>query len=102
MSIAWPKETARLLAELTGEAHPDIAMLIVLKDAVEHRLEQITANDQVFKAKYGMPFEEYKRHWEKEDDPKDYSFESENDYLQWEALATRKARLEDMRAWLAA
>ncbi|MDE3091152.1 MAG: hypothetical protein KGJ80_17390 [Chloroflexota bacterium] len=102
MTIAWPKETARLLAELTGEARPDIAMLIVLKDAVEHRLEQIAGNEQRFKSKYGMPFEEYKRRWENEDNPEDYAFESETDFLEWEALATRRARLEDMRAWLTA
>jgi hypothetical protein len=45
-----------------------------------------------------MPFEEYRRRWETTDAPADYAFESERDYLEWEALITRKARLEKMRA----
>ncbi|MBM3129846.1 MAG: hypothetical protein FJ009_14635 [Chloroflexi bacterium] len=98
MAITWPKETARLLTELTGEARPDTAMWIVLKDAVEHRLEQITLSERAYQSKYGMPFEEYRRRWETTDAPADYAFESERDYLEWEALITRKARLEKMRA----
>ena len=101
MAIAWPKETARMLTELTGESRPDVAMLIVLKDAVEHRLERIAVEQKLFESKYKTSFDQFKEHWDTEDKPSDYSYESENDYLEWEALVTRKARLENIHAWLA-
>lgn len=100
MVVAWPKETARLLTELTGESHPDVAMMIILKDAIAHRLEQIASNEKNFESKYGVSFEEYKHRWEHEDRTGDYSLEAESDYLEWEALITRKTRLESMQAWL--
>jgi len=100
MAMAWPKETARVLTELTGEARPDVAMLIVMKDAVAHRLEQIELAQKQFQAKYGMTFEEYKKKWDAEDKEEDYSYETEFDYLEWEVLGTRQARLEKLRAGL--
>ncbi len=100
MAIAWPKETARLLTELTGETRPDVAMLIVLKDAIAHRLEQIALEEHRFETQYHLSFSDYKRRWETEDKPEDYALEAENDYLKWEALETRKARLENIQALL--
>ncbi len=100
MAVAWPKETARLLTELTGESRPDVAMLIVLKDAIAHRLEQIALEEQRFVARYHLSFSDYKHRWETEDKPEDYSLEAETDYLKWEALETRKARLENIRTLL--
>jgi hypothetical protein len=98
MAVAWPKETARLLTELTGESRPDVAMLIVLKDAIAHRLEQIASEERRFESLYHQSFSDYKRHWEMEDKPEDYSLDAESDYLKWEALETRKARLENIQA----
>lgn len=100
MSVAWPKTTARVLTELTGESRPDVAMLMIIKDAAAHRREQIVSALRRFESKYGMSFQEYKRRWETEDRPEDYSLESESDYLEWEALVTRLARLENLQAWL--
>ncbi len=100
MAVAWPKETARMLTELTGESRPDVAMQIILKDVVEHRLERIASEQERFESKYGMTFESYKRRWDTEDKPEDYSLAAESDYLEWEALATRKARLENLHTWL--
>ncbi len=98
MAAVWQKETARLLTELTGEARPDVAVRLVLKDAVEHRLEIIARGLRHFESKYQMTFPEYKRRWDSEDKPADYSFEAESDYLEWEALITRQARLEKLHA----
>ncbi|MBI5302918.1 MAG: hypothetical protein HY868_12345 [Chloroflexi bacterium] len=100
MAVTWPKTTARMLTEVTGESRPDVAMLLVLKDAIAHRLEQIALAQTRFEAKYGMTFEEYKKHWETEDKSEYYSYEAEFDYLEWEALDTRKVRLEGVQAWL--
>ena len=100
MAVNWPKTTARILTKVTGESHPDIAMGLVLKDAIAHRLEGIALEQGRFESKYGMTFEEYKKRWESEDKPESYAYEAEFDYLEWEALDTRKARLESAQAWL--
>lgn len=41
-----------------------------------------------------MPFEAYKQVWETEDREEHYTYEAEQDYLQWEALITRRKRLD--------
>lgn len=53
-----------------------------------------------FEGKYGMSFEEYRKHWESEERDDDYRWETERDYLEWEALVTRKRRLENVYNWL--
>ena len=37
-TLTIPKAALRALTELTGDPRPDVALLITLKDAVEHRL----------------------------------------------------------------
>jgi hypothetical protein len=102
MSVAaFPKSAARVLADLTGEPRPDVALLLVLRDAIAYRLERIEAGLRAYEEKYGLPFEAYKRRWETEDRPEDYTYEAEQDYLDWEALVTRKKRLEESYGWLA-
>jgi len=96
MSLALPKSTTQLLTELTGDPRPDAALLIVLKDAVAYRLEKIEADLRAYEAKYGMTFDEYKSQWEAEDKPEHYFYKAETEYLGWEALVTRKKRLEGM------
>ena len=99
-TLMLPKGTAQALRELTGETRPDAALLLVLRDALAYRLEQIKKETHAFETKYGMAFDEYRQRWEAEDRPEDYSWEAERDYLEWEALVTRKRRLEDTYAWL--
>lgn len=100
MATVWAKELASLMRQVTGEAHPDIAARIVLRDAIEHRLEKIAADLRRFENKYGMTFEEYNQRWNTEDRPEDFTFEAETDFLEWEAQVTRKTHLESMCAWL--
>jgi hypothetical protein len=85
---------------LTGEPRPDVALLLVLRDALAYRLGQIEADLRAFETKYGMPFEEYRQRWESEDRDEDHRWASERDYLEWEALVTQKRRLEDVYSWL--
>jgi predicted transcriptional regulator len=94
MAMTLPKSTARILTELTGEPRVDVALLIVLKDNIRYKLERIETRVREYESKYGMPFDAYKRKWEVEDDPEHYSYEREMDYLEWEALVTRKERVE--------
>lgn len=102
MTVTLPKSTIRLLTELTGDPRPDTALSLVLKDALAHRMEEVKAGIKNYEAKYGCTFEEYKRVWETEDRPEHYSYEAESEYLEWEALVTRKKRLKALRRWLPA
>ncbi|MCB0112581.1 MAG: hypothetical protein R2873_21495 [Caldilineaceae bacterium] len=94
-TIVLPKETTQALRELTGEVQPDAALTLALRDAFAYRLEQIQEQLHAFEEKYGMPFADYKTRWESGDQEEDYSWEAERDYLEWEALITRKRRLEN-------
>jgi len=77
-----------------------VALVLILKDAIAYRLERIEKELRKFEEKYGMTFEEYKQRWESEEREEDYSWEAERDYLEWEALMTRKRRLEETYGWL--
>jgi hypothetical protein len=98
--LTVPEKTAAALRELTGETRPDVALLLVIRNAAAYELEQIGAGMRVFEAKYQMTFEEYRRRWEREDRTEDYQWEAERDYLEWEALAIRQVRLSDIYGWL--
>lgn len=99
-TVMLPKGTVEALRDLTGEPRPDVALLLVLRDAVDYRLKQIEVELEAFKEKYGMNFEKYRQRWESEDRDQDYQWQAERDYLEWEALVTRKQRLEDVYGWL--
>ncbi len=43
MTLALPKSTAQLLTELTGDPRPETALLLILRDAIAHRLERVEA-----------------------------------------------------------
>jgi hypothetical protein len=95
-----PKETVEALRDLTGESRPDVALLLALRDAVAYRLEKIKTELKAFEEKYSLSFDEYRQRWESEDRDEDYRWEAERDYLEWEALITRRRRLEEANRWL--
>ena len=95
-----PKGTAQALRDLTGEPRPDVALQLVLRDALAYRLQQIETGLRAFEAKYGMIFEEYRHRWESEDREEDYDWDAERDYLEWEALLTRRNHFEEIASWL--
>jgi len=99
-TLVLPKGPARVLRDLTGESRPDVALLLVIRDASAYRLEQIEAELRAFEKRYGETFDEYCQRWESEDRSEDYRWEAERDYLEWEALVIRKRRLEDVYSWL--
>jgi hypothetical protein len=53
-TLVLPKGTAQALRDLTGEPRPDVALLLVLRDALAYRLEQIETELRDFETKYGM------------------------------------------------
>lgn len=95
-----PKETAQALVDLTGEVRLDTALTLVIRDYARQKLADIETGLREFEAKYGMSFEAYRHIWDTEDREEHYSFESEEDYLVWEGLHTRRNRLVSNFAWL--
>lgn len=96
-----PKVALRALTELTGEPRFDVALLIALRDAVEHRLEKIDAAIQAYEQQYGMSFEQFQARGQAEEIPDQFSYDVESDYLEWDGLMSRKRKLEKIRQWLA-
>jgi hypothetical protein len=95
-----PKVALRALTELTGEPRFDVALLIALRDTVEHRLEKIDEAIREYERKYDMPFERFQARGESEGIPDQFSYEVESDYLEWDGLMSRKRKLERIRQWL--
>jgi hypothetical protein len=105
MSTAPPTPTIskvalRALTELTGEPRFDVALLIALRDTVEHRLEKIDGAIHEYEQKYGMSFEQFRARGEDKGIPDQFSYEVESDYLEWDGLMSRKRKLERIRQWL--
>ncbi len=99
IAMTLPKRTTQILMELTGEARSDTALMLVMRDYARHKLADIDAALKQYEKKYGMSFSAYQALWEKEDETH-YTYEAEQDYLEWEALVTRRTRLEENLAWL--
>ncbi len=100
MTVEVPKNALKLLTDLTGEPRFEVALWMTLRDTVEHRLEKIAAERRVYEDKYRMDFAAFKRQWDAGQVPNQYSFEVEKDYLEWEGLTTRQAKLEETAQWL--
>ncbi|GBC78367.1 hypothetical protein HRbin08_01856 [bacterium HR08] len=88
------------LEDLIGEDQRELALFLVLRDSVEYRLLRLRSQVRAFEEKYGMSFEEYQAQWASREREEDYQWERERDYLEWEALITRKRRLEEIARWL--
>ena len=95
-----PKVALRALTELTGEPRFDVALLIALRDTVEHRLEKIDQAIRDYERKYGMSFEQFQARGEDQGIPDQFSHKVESDYLDWDGLMSRKSKLEKIRQWL--
>ena len=95
-----PKVALKALTELTGEPRFDVALLITLRDAIEHRLEKINVAIQNYERKYDMSFEQFRARGEENNIPDQFSYEVEDDYLEWEGLVSRKEKLLKINQWL--
>ena len=95
-----PKVALRALTELTGEPRLDVALLIALRDAIEHRLEKINIAIHDYERKYGIPFEQFQARGQDKSIPDQFSYEVESDYLEWDGLMSRKKKLEKIGQWL--
>ena len=87
---------SKTLMDITGEPRAEIAILEILKDAVEHRIEKIEAEIKRLEEKYQMAFEEFKTMFEKKEIPDSYSYDIEMDYLEWEGLTSRLKKYKNL------
>jgi hypothetical protein len=100
MTTVISPQLLKALTDLTGEIHLESALRMVTQDAIAHRLESITKQLYILEQKYGMSFEQFDARFQVEELPNQYSYEVEQDYLEWEGLLCRKRRLQEVRDWL--
>jgi hypothetical protein len=100
MLEALSPQVLKALTDVTGELSLDSAVRIVTRDAVEHRLENITDQIREFERKYSMSFPQFDAAFQAGTIPNQHSFTIEQDYLEWEGLICRQRRLQEVREWL--
>ena len=100
MTTVISPQLLKALTDLTGEIHLDSALRMVTRDAIAHRLESIAKQLRIWEQKYGMSFEQFDVRFQAEALPHQYSYEVEQDYLEWEGLLCRQRRLQEMGDWL--
>lgn len=83
---------SKTLMEITGEPRVEIAILELLKDAIEHRIEKINAEINNLENKYHLSFEEFKNKFNEGNIPNSYSYNVETVYLEWEGLINRLSK----------
>ena len=64
-----------------------------MKDALLLQLQDVSKKIAVFEARYNKSFREFRRDWIKTKSPHRYSYQSESDSMDWEALETHKRDL---------
>ncbi len=96
-----PKAARRALIELTGQVELGPAVLITMKDAIEYRLEGIASQIDAYERRYGMTFKQFDASGSRGDLPDPTSYQTEQDYFEWDGLMTRQQKLGDILQWLA-
>jgi hypothetical protein len=91
---------SKTLMEITGEPRIEIAILELLKDAIEHRIEKINAEIKNLESKYGLSFEEFENKFNSEKIPDSHSYGVETDYLEWEGLMNRLSKYNSLLSTL--
>ena len=91
---------SKTLLEITGEPRIEIAILELLKDAIEHRIEKINAEIKNLEGKYLMSFEEFKNKFNSGKIPDSYSYSIETDYIEWEGLVNRLSKYNSLLSTL--
>jgi len=90
--MTFAMNISKTLLEITGEPRAEIAILELLKDAVEHRIEKIDAEIKKLEGKYDMTFEEFKDKFNSGKITDSYSYSVEAYYLEWEGLVNRLSK----------
>jgi len=98
--VILPKEISQALVELTGEPRESMALVLLIGGYARHKMAEIDAALRQYEQKYEMSFEAYEQLWESQESEEHYAYANEWDYLEWEALVTRRKRLEARFGWL--
>lgn len=64
-----------------------------IEEILTNRLRDYNGRISSFEAKYGMPFVEFNRAWDKDQIVDKHSHEVEGDYIDWEALEMSKKKI---------
>jgi hypothetical protein len=100
MTTVISPQLLKALTDLTGEIHLDSALRMVTQQAIAHRLESIAKQLHTLEQKYGMSFEQFNVSFQAGALSNQYSYEVEQNYLEWEGLLCRQRRLQEVRDWL--
>ena len=101
MTVMSPK-LGEVLVKTTHSKDINDALNKIFSEYLELKLGALQEIIEGFQKKWGMRFEEFKRHFKegtlKEDS---YSFSAEKDYWQWEETETLKKHYEEIkRQWI--
>ena len=90
------------LVKTTHSKSIDDAFHKIFSDYLELKLGNLREITEEFQKKWGMSFEEFKRHIKERTLKKDaYSFDTENDYWRWEEAETLKEHYEQIeKQWI--
>src|SRR4030067_488835 len=99
--MAVATNISKALMDITGEPRPDIAILEIITDAVEHRIEKVEAGIKTYEKKYGMTFEKFKDRFEKGETANIYKYNAETNKYSF-ALISGNERIfgaDNLRFW---
>jgi len=95
-----PPQFANTLTKLTDEPRLDVALRLVLKDALEYRLGKVQKSLLAFRNKYQVAFPTFKKRWLTGQIPNHHSYPVEKDFWEWEGLVSRFTVLNQLKKWL--
>ncbi len=101
MPVMSPK-LGEVLVKTTHSKDIDDALNKVFSEYLELKLKALQEIIDGFQQKWGMSFDEFKRHLKEGTLKEDaYSFNTEKDYWQWEEAETLKKHYEDIKGqWI--
>ena len=76
---------------------PFVRNLLIKLDKICQPTRSIATQLHILEQKYGMSFEQFDVRFQVEELPNQYSYEVEQDYLEWEGLLCRQRRLREVR-----
>ncbi len=101
MPVMSPK-LGEVLVKATHSKDIDDALNKIFSEYLELKLKTLREAIEEFQKKWGMSFEEFKRHFKEGTLREDtYSFNTEKDYWQWEEAETLKKHYEEIKGqWI--
>lgn len=87
---------SKVLMDITGEPRPEIAIVELMTDAIDHRIEKIESEIKKYEEKYSMTFAEFKGKFDRDEIPDSYSYNVETDCLEWEGLESRLSNYKSL------